>query len=64
MAQMKCPACGAKGGYQIWHCSNCGDTRCIYRKCKGTMNKGLCASRNYHQVGCRICKSKNVKKIS
>jgi len=64
MAQIKCPACGAKGGYQIWHCPDCGDTRCTKSKCSGTMNKGLPASGNYHQSGCRVCKSKNVKRIN
>jgi len=64
MVQMKCPACETKGGYQIWHCPECGDTRCTYSKCTGTMNKGLRASGNYHQVGCRVCKSKKVKRIN
>jgi len=64
MAQMQCPACGAKGGYRIWRCLDCGDIRCTYSKCKGTTGKGFAAPGNYHQVGCRVCKSKNIKRIN
>lgn len=61
---IQCPACGAKsGGYIIWHCPDCGDTRCTKAGCKGTMNKGNSAPGNYGQVGCRVCGSKKVKKI-
>ena len=50
MVQMQCSECGTKGGYQIWHYQDCGDTRCTYSKCNGTMNKGLRAAGNYHQI--------------
>ena len=60
---VQCPACGSKGGYIVWHCPDCGDTRCTKAGCSGTLKKGTAAPGNYHQVGCRICGKKNVKKI-
>jgi len=57
---MTCPNCD-KNASSVFHCMNCGDVRCT--QCQGSTGKGGNAPGNYHQLHCKVCREKEVKKI-
>lgn len=62
---MKCPNCG-KESNSVFKCGNCGDVRCL--KCHGKVGPATSSSSstpgNYNQLGCRVCKKYEIKRIS
>jgi hypothetical protein len=57
---MKCPACGC--GSLVYKCNNCGDVRCGFTPCPGTMGglKGAAISGGV----CKVCHKGRYVKIS
>lgn len=58
---MTCPSCG-KNSSSVFRCNECGDVRCTV--CPGPAGKGGNAPGNYHQLPCKLCRKKEVEKIS
>lgn len=58
---MKCPNCG-KNSSSVFKCNNCNDVRCT--SCDAIPGKGGRVPGNYNQVSCKMCKKKEVVRIS
>lgn len=57
---MTCPSCG-KNSSSVFRCNHCGDTRCT--SCEGSSGKGGRAPGNYHQLTCKLCQKKEVRRL-